>query len=462
MEDNKPKSLENSSQAGDRADDSAKPGQSAAVSHDDDEILIAELVEDGPQRKTRLRLLAYIAVALITISIVGEVAINRDRILRWYYVQKLHRRNLQFSGPAFLDAVSAGNEEAVDLFIKAGIPTDVKNDKAQTAVIIASEKGYANIVTALAARNRSVLQQADSTGATPLIIAARRGNETMVKTLMDNGADVNFIVPDSEGPANAIQAVLDVAEFKDEHMKILAYLMGKGADIRSRNASGRFPLLFAAERGWTMAAKLLIEKGADVNETDPGGNSPLMTAACRKHWELVQLLVAKGARINIAAPNGFTPLMCASRSGDPTILKVLLANGASINAKTTKGSTALIEAAAAGNYEAVKILLNHGADPGASSVPAWLTTLHGKSITVKGKKNKLGEVLTVMARAAAQDGYAIIPDQTLKQSTIAGVKGPWNKTLIEVARKNNLFLVAKNKNIHVMPYDPAAVRHGRN
>jgi ankyrin repeat protein len=259
-----------------------------------------------------------------------------------------------------------------------------------------------------------------------------------------------------------LQAVLDASDFKDEHMKIVHYLVEKGADVKAKNKSWRFPLLFAADHGRTEAAKLLIEKGADVNDKDQNGGFPLLAAACKGDPDLVALLADRGASMSMASPEGQTPLMCAARQGNLAAITFLLAKGVPINARTAKGSTALIDAAGAGKQDAVKLLLEQGADPGEGSIPDSFIAFNGRTVVVKGKKNKIDDILKNIAKAASQDGYAMTPGPTTKQTTTASVKGPWNRVLNDMAKKNHLFLVVKDKQVFVFPYDPAAIKHAGN
>jgi ankyrin repeat protein len=207
---------------------------------------------------------------------------------------------------------------------------------------------------------------------------------------------------------------------------------------------------------------LLLEKGAEVNDKDLNGNFPLLAAACNGDPELVALLADRGAGMSMASPEGQTPLMCAARQGNLAAIKVLLAKGVPINAKTANGSTALIEAAGAGKQDAVKLLLEQGADPGGGSIPASFIAFNGRTITVKGKKNKTDDVVKNIAKAASQDGYTVTLGPTAKQTTTASVKGPWNKVLNDIAKKNHLLLVVKDKQVFVFPYDPAAIKHRGN
>ncbi len=397
-------------------------------------------------------LVTFAIVALVILIFSGIAFIYRDPLLKLYLTKKLEHRGIPFTEQAFLAEVSKNNEEAVDLFIKAGINQNSANDKGQTALIIASEKGLVNIIEELVKLRGSSLNQCDKSGNTALMMAIRSGHEQAARMLVESGADVNYTIKSTDGAASALQAAVDIPDFNEKHLRILQYLIQKGADVKGRNSAGRFPLFFATDHGHTGAAKELIEHGADVNATDQNGNFPLLIAACNGYPWLVTLLIEKGANISMALPDGNTSLMCAARKGNIDIVKVLLGKGVDINTKNSNGSTALTEATSTGDVDIAKLLLGRGADPSTSSLPVSFVTLPGKKIAIIAKKDKIADILSRISKTASQDGYAIRVDSIVDQKTTIATKASWNRVLIDFARKNHLLLVVKDKEIFVLPY----------
>jgi len=406
-----------------------------------------------------LKIVAAVAGALVLVLMAVLLFMYRGPLASWYYAKKIERAGLAFSSQAFLAEVSKNNEEAVDLFIKAGIPIDAKNDKGQTALMIAAEQGHVILLGKLAALNAALLTHADAGGNTALMNAARQGREQSIKALIEKGADVNYVVPDHEGAATTLQAVLDVPDFTTAHMNVVNELLQHNANVSGKNAAGRFPLLFAAMHGRTAAAALLIEKGAEVNDADLKGNFSLLFAACNGNMSLVTLLVDKGANMKMALPDGQTPLMCAAKEGREDAVKVLLERGADVNAGTRDGSTALTAAAKTGNVEMVKLLLQKGADPSSGYLPDAFMSLNGKAIVISATKSKLSDVLGRIAKTAAQDGYTVALASKPEQKINLQIRDAWNKVLTEVATRNHLALVVKDTTVFVLPYNPAAIKH---
>ncbi|HUI68417.1 MAG TPA: ankyrin repeat domain-containing protein [Nitrospirota bacterium] len=416
-------------------------------------------LETPKLKKKGLKTATYAVVALIIAILIGAIVVNRGSLAKWYFAKKLENKNIQFSEQAFLDEVSKNNEEAVDLFIKAEINLDAKNENGKTALIIASENGYVNVLKKLIKLKAASLNYFDKSGNTALMAASGKGHENIVKLLCENGADVNYTVPSSEGAATALQAALDTSDFKEAHMRIVKYLLQNGANVKGRNKAGRFPLIFAADHGRTEVAGLLIEHGADVNDVDDKGNFSLLSAACKGHSGFVALLLEKGANMKMASVDGKTPLMCAVNEGHVDTAKMLLEKGVTVNAKTTRGFTALTAATRMGNVDAVKILLAYGADPGQGYIPDSFLSLNGRAIAIKARKNKISDIVRRIAKTASQDGYIINIDSKMERRITLMTNGSWNKALYGLAKKNNLILVVKDKEVFVLPYDPAVIKH---
>ncbi len=425
--------------ADERTADSASPGEGTE--------------REPPIRKKRVnsKIIVFASVGLFLAALVGTGVIYRVSLAQWYFTKKLERKAIPFTGQSFLAEVANNNEDAVDLFIKAGIDPAAADEKGRTALHIASEKGYVNMLGKLVVLNPALLQGTDKSGSTALMTAARKGQESAVQSLIANGAEVNFKTPSREAAATALQAAVAVSDFNEAHMRIVQYLLQKGADAKGKNESGPFPLLYAASNGRADVAALLIEKGAEVNDADGAGDFPLLAAACHGHAGLVVFLVEKGANTNMAVSGGQTPLLCAVHGGHLDTVKALLEKGANVNAQAADGTTALGDATRAGNAAVASLLLAHGADPSQGYLPVEFTDLNGKTISLAAKKEKLSMVLRRIGMTAAQDGYVINFDYMLAQKISMKAKVSWNKALQGLAAKNHLLLVVKEKEVSVFP-----------
>ncbi len=105
-------------------------------------------------------------------------------------------------------------------------------------------------------------------------------------------------------------------------------LLGKGADVNSRNEWGLTPLMAAAQGDHIEAGKLLLEKGADINSKQKDGWTTLMVASSKGHGDFVNLLLGKGVDVNARTESRMTALTLARTNGRSQVVEVLKAHGA--------------------------------------------------------------------------------------------------------------------------------------
>lgn len=90
-----------------------------------------------------------------------------------------------------------------------------------------------------------------------LVTAMRHNNPTLVKLLLDNGADPNFTYKNGNTPL--------LAAVKQRSTEMAKLLIGAGADVNYQNQHGDNPLLLALTELDEPMIELLLAHGADVN-----------------------------------------------------------------------------------------------------------------------------------------------------------------------------------------------------
>jgi len=145
-------------------------------------------------------------------------------------------------------------------------------------------------------------------------------------------------------------------------------LIQKGADPElTRPENDEFPLMIAAERGYTEIVRLLIEQGANIDRHGKGGKTAFSQACFFGHLEIAKLLVNAGAKIQVRDQFGATPLFWAVCAGHYAVVEWLLNQGANFLACNDSGESPLLRVVS-GVYhpssEAILALfLAQGADP---------------------------------------------------------------------------------------------------
>jgi ankyrin repeat protein len=204
-----------------------------------------------------------------------------------------------------------------------------------------------NLHNAARSGNLDAVQAAIKSGAdvnepdawgTPLHIAVSKGDDTIVRLLLDVGADIERATSPNMGG----QRPLHLAATHASGAGTARLLISRGAQLDTRDAAGRTPFLTAVMADNFEVADVLLRAGADLEAVDTKlGASPLAWAACWKRVAAVRFLLSKGAQINRkSGPDGDTALhqavMCCEAAD---MIKYLVANGADVNAANNKGLT---------------------------------------------------------------------------------------------------------------------------
>lgn len=187
-------------------------------------------------------------------------------------------------------------------------------------------------------------------GVTPLMAACYRGNEGMVRLLLDNGADSGLTDKRGRNAWHYLACLRIHSDLINSHdslrygikqRKPIAGLLA--GDINARDEEGMTPFeaLFKDEEGnlsWALS-KEYIARGADVHFMDPEGNSLLMRAVKGNHFTAsCALMEADPELVNLPNREGTTPLHLAAQY-KLEICMALLDRKADKNAADGKGTT---------------------------------------------------------------------------------------------------------------------------
>jgi len=177
-----------------------------------------------------------------------------------------------------------------------------------------------------------------------LFLSAKKNEKSVVRFLLDNGADV--FARDLEG-----RTPLHVAA-ANGHREIAAMLIPASISPRGPKKPDKPP----PTPGEKKESKALFEFDAEyleslsfdkflenahcyVSLTDDNGSTPLHLAASNGHYDVADLLVGYGADVNAANKKGRTSLHAAAVAGDDAIVALLLLNGADAKVRDEKGNT---------------------------------------------------------------------------------------------------------------------------
>ncbi|MDR2952205.1 MAG: ankyrin repeat domain-containing protein [Treponema sp.] len=158
--------------------------------------------------------------------------------------------------------------------------------------------------------------------------------------------------PEAPPPAIPEEDVWSLLAKGDGNVK--DFFSGK-MNVRDKDAQGRTPLHYAAQRGDTQLAAFFISLGADANALDNAGLSPLGICVERADAQTAALLVKSGADIHLPLGNGGSAARMALGKDSPVLRSILTPE--SVKAQDSDGRTILHLAADAGNSSAAQDIL---------------------------------------------------------------------------------------------------------
>jgi ankyrin repeat protein len=262
------------------------------------------------------------------------------------------------------------------VLLDAGAWMEQRDSKGGTPLLIAAQCGSPTLVGFLLSRGADISALSNS-GSSALMRAS--GNvmhgAAIVPLLVQAGVDVNFV---SSYGSTALLHVCKLAD--DDALNFARALLESGAQTELRGpvhptllTTTFTPLLVAARFGTALMVELLLSRGADVHSCSSSGRSALRLAASNRHHGLaiIPLLLNADAGLDVDAihSHGDTLLSyCCARSHDELSLpmvRLLLDRGAGIEHRSKHGETPCMLASLHGPAALVELLLSRHADANA-------------------------------------------------------------------------------------------------
>jgi len=292
------------------------------------------------------------------------------------------------------DAAMQGNHDTVKALLKEGADVNTAQGDGMTALHWAVQKGDVELTRTLLYAGANVKATTRIGGYSPLLIASRNGNESLIDTLLAAGADPN------SATVNGATALMLAAQAG--HVAAVNALLGRGADVNAQEkVKGETALMMAAARGRADVVRALMAKGADAGITTKSMDLAAFNKEEQERFLQIQQQQAaqaagrggrggaepaqgqgrRGYNPNakpgierqynytelVAYWGGMTALHLAARQGELDAVKAMLEGGAPIDVRAEgDNSTPLLVATINGQFDLAKFLLDHGANPNAA------------------------------------------------------------------------------------------------
>lgn len=251
-------------------------------------------------------------------------------------------------------AARCDDDALLRIMLENGVTPNLRDEDGKTALHHASMEGRLNVAQLLLDRGAD-LDLRDAWGNSALALGISGQHVEIVTLLLQHGA----LLHPNENTAHPPLYYATTAN----STRLVSLLIAEGAKPDFPSAiDGTTALHWAAYRGYTEVARVLLKANATVNARSFKGWTPLHEAAINNQKPMVLLLIDSGALLNAQADDSQTPLHFAAEQGHGTIVCLLLERGAKVDERDNLGRTPYDLAVTEGNRSVARYL-SRGATP---------------------------------------------------------------------------------------------------
>ena len=216
----------------------------------------------------------------------------------------------------------------------------------------AVQSGSLETVEAMLNSNANIIDEPAGDQRTALMWASVKGNDQIMKLLLDKKcSDVNAVDVNEQSALHMCM--------QSGHLQSVKVLIDAGADVNMVDGKHHIPLFYACASGHADVVTELIDRGSDkqLEDKDLEGRCPLHYAAMVDRTDIIKILLRRQLDPNTQDNAGCPPLHFAAYGGFVHSMSALLENGADVNLPDNDKQTALHWACRSGSLDAVKLLV---------------------------------------------------------------------------------------------------------
>lgn len=198
----------------------------------------------------------------------------------------------------FFTRIIRDDATGIAALVKRGFDPNTVNERGETGLTQAFKLDSYRAAKGLIDLPSTKVNQPNSKGETPLMMAAIKGQLDLAKALIARDADVN-----REGWTPLHYAVSAPSEDGSD-LKMVALLLQHHAYIDAASPNGTTPLMMAAQYGTRSAVELLIKEGADPKLKNQQGLTAVDFATRADRAEVVRWLAQAGGAAGTSSAVG--------------------------------------------------------------------------------------------------------------------------------------------------------------
>jgi uncharacterized protein len=164
----------------------------------------------------------------------------------------------------------------------------LKKYRTEVDIFEAVSIGHIQTIMQELTKKSGIINSYSADGFTLLGLASYFGHFSIVKLLLENGANPN-IPSNNQFKVTPLHSACAIS-----HFEIAELLIDYKADVNAKQMQEISPLHSASHNGQTKLVKLLIDNGAVINAKTESGQTPLFMAKEKKYIETVELISNHG------------------------------------------------------------------------------------------------------------------------------------------------------------------------
>jgi ankyrin repeat protein/predicted DNA-binding protein (UPF0251 family) len=258
-------------------------------------------------------------------------------------------------------AAASGHVEVVKKILDRTSDPDLvgmTDSRGRVPLHLAADEGHLDVVEILLRESTAELGNTDDDLANPIHLAVTGGHQRVVERLchehQQQRKSLNVFNLSKYTP-------LHIA-CKHGNTSMVRSLLNAGATAEIAGCDNETPLHLASRHGFGEVVRLLLDASANPIAQNGSGTTPLHLASQKGHLDLVKMLLRVDEhldeRVNVTNDQGQTPIHLAAEGGHADVMKALKDAGANLGAKDKQRSTLLHFVCEGGSNRALEMLLD--------------------------------------------------------------------------------------------------------